>query len=126
MVLNRGGAPTQGGVKKFLGGRGPLDSLQHGKVLNGNAYLPNVTPVLILRRYMLFGLVPEEMRVGVKFPEVLQAKARPASQGFNQGNCLVGMPSPFDHSICASLAFEKSMVHIEFLKVTGCIAERLA
>jgi len=114
VVLNRGGAPTQGGVKKFPGGRGPLDSLQHGKVLNGNVYLPNVTPVLILRRYMLFGLVPEEMRVGVKFLEVLQAKARPASQGFNQGNCLVGMPSPFDNNICAFLAFEKSMVHIEF------------
>jgi len=50
--------PPRGGVKKFPGGRGPLHSLQHGKVLNGNVYLPNVTPVLILRRYMLFGLVP--------------------------------------------------------------------
>jgi len=54
------------------------------------------------------------MRVGVKFLEVLQAKARPASEGFNQDNCLVGMPSPFDNNICAFLAFEKSMVHIEF------------
>ena len=68
--------------------------------------------MLILHRYMLFGLVPEEMRVGVKFLEVLQAKARPSSQGFNQGNCLVGMPSRFDINICAFLAFEKRMVHI--------------
>jgi len=94
VVLNRGGAPTKGSVKKFPVGLEPLHSLQHGKVLNGNVYLPNVTPVLILRLYMLFGLVPQEMRLRVKFLEVLQAKARPESQGFKQGNCLVGIPSP--------------------------------
>ena len=77
-------------------------------------YLPNVTPVRILRRNMLFGLVPSEMGVGVKFLEVLQAESEPASQGFNQGDCLVGMPSPFENNICAFLAFENSMVHIEF------------
>jgi len=32
---------------------------------------------------MLFGLVLEEMGVGVKFPEVLQAEFEPASQGCN-------------------------------------------
>ena len=101
-------------MKKLLGGRGPLHALQHGKVLNGNVFLPNVTPVLILRRYMLFGLFLEDMGVGVKFLEVLQAEFEPASQGFNQGDCLVGMPSPFDSNICAFLAFENSMVHIEF------------
>ena len=29
-------------------------------------------PVLILRRYMLFGLVPAEMEFGVKYIEILQ------------------------------------------------------
>jgi len=43
------------------------------KVFNGNVSLPNVTPALILRRYMLFGLVPTEMDVGDKFLEILQA-----------------------------------------------------
>ena len=83
VVLNRGGAPPQGGVKKFPGGREPLHARQHGKFFNGNVYLPNVTPVRILCRYMLFGLVPEEMGVGVKFLEVLQADIEPASQGCN-------------------------------------------
>jgi len=36
--------------------------------------LSNVTPVLILRRYMLFGFVPAEMEVGVKYLEILQAE----------------------------------------------------
>jgi len=40
-------------------------TLQHGKFLNGNVYLPKFTPMLILRRYTLFGLVPAEMEVGV-------------------------------------------------------------
>jgi len=31
-------------------------------------------PVLILRRYVLFGLVPAEMEVGVKYLEILQAE----------------------------------------------------
>jgi len=35
--------------------------------------LLNVTPLLILRRYMLFGVVPAEMEVGVKYLEILQA-----------------------------------------------------
>jgi len=60
VVLNRGG------VKKFLGGREPLQGLQHRKILNGNVSLLNVTTVLVLRRYVLFGLVPAEMEVGVK------------------------------------------------------------
>jgi len=55
VVLNQGGAPPQGGVKKFLGGSEPLHALQHRKILNGNVSLSNVTPVLILRRYVLFG-----------------------------------------------------------------------
>jgi len=49
VVLNRRG------VKKFLGGREPLHALQQRKILNGNVSLSNVTPVLILRRYVLFG-----------------------------------------------------------------------
>jgi len=72
VVLNRRGAPPQGGVKKFLGGREPLHDLQHRKFLNGNVSLSNVTPVLILRRYALFGLVPAEMEVGVKYLEILR------------------------------------------------------
>ena len=68
MVLNRGGS------KKFLGGHEPLLALQHRKFLNGNVSLSNVTPVLILRHYMLFGLVPAEMEVGVKYLGILQAE----------------------------------------------------
>jgi len=36
--------------------------------------LSNVTPVLILHRYMLFGLVSAEMEIGVKYLEILQAE----------------------------------------------------
>jgi len=53
--------PPRGGLKKFPVGCEPLHAPQHGKFFNGNVYLPIVTPVRILRRYMLFGLVPEEM-----------------------------------------------------------------
>jgi len=74
VVLNRGGAPPQGDVKKFLGGREPLHGLHHRKNLNGNVSLLNVTPVLIIRRYVLFGLIPAEMEVGVKYLEILQAE----------------------------------------------------
>jgi len=35
---------------------------------------PFVTPVLVLRRYVLFGLVSAEMEVGVKYLEILQAE----------------------------------------------------
>jgi len=42
-------------------------------LLNGNVSFPNVTPVLILRRYMLLVLVPAEMEVRVNFLEILQA-----------------------------------------------------
>ena len=34
--------------------------------------------MLILRRYMLFGLVPEEMEVGLKYLEILQAELESA------------------------------------------------
>jgi len=62
-----------GGVKKFLTGREPLHALQHRTFLNGNVPFSNVTPVLILCRYMLFGLVPTEMEVGVKYLEIFLA-----------------------------------------------------
>jgi len=39
VVLNWGGAPPQGGVKKFLEGREPLHALQLRKILNGNVFL---------------------------------------------------------------------------------------
>jgi len=78
-----GEAPPQGGVKKFPGGREPLHALQRGKFFNGDVYLPNVTPVRILRHYILFDLIPEEMVVGVKFLEVLRAEFEPASQECN-------------------------------------------
>jgi len=48
--------------------------MQHRKILNGNVSLLNVTSVLILRRYVLFGLVPAKMEVRVKYLEILQAK----------------------------------------------------
>jgi len=64
----------QGGVKKFLGERKPLHALQHRKFLKGNVSLLNVIPVLILRSYVLFGVVPTEMEVVVKYIEILQAE----------------------------------------------------
>jgi len=42
--------------------------------LNGNVHLPNVTPVPILRCYMLFVLVPVEIEVGVKVLEIFQVE----------------------------------------------------
>jgi len=73
VVLNRGERAPSGGVNKFPGGREPLHALQHRKFLNGNVYLSNVTPVLILRRYVLFSLASAKMEVGVKYLEILQA-----------------------------------------------------
>ena len=64
VVLNRGG----------VRGHESLHALQNRKILNGNVSLLNITPVLILRRYVLFGLVPAEMEVGVKYLEILQAE----------------------------------------------------
>jgi len=101
-------------VKKVSGGREPLHVLQHGKFLKWNVYLPNVTPVLVLRRYMLFGLVPAEMEVGVTFLEIFQAEFEPLSQGRNLGDFLVGMLSPVCNISRALLSFENTMVRIEF------------
>jgi len=111
MVLNQKGAPHSGGVKKFPGRPEPLAFLQHGKLLNGNVFLPKVRPVLILRRYILSGLVPEEMEIWVKFLEILQAEFEPAYE--NNSGCLVGMPRPFRNNICSILAFG-NRVHIKF------------
>jgi len=69
VVLNRGGRQ-----EISTGAREPLHALQHRKFLNGHVSLLNVTPVLLLRRYVLFGLVPAEMEVGVKYLEILQAE----------------------------------------------------
>jgi len=66
VVLNRGALPP-GRRQEFPSGREPLHALQHGKALNGYVSLPNAMPMLILRRYMLFGLLPADMEVGVKF-----------------------------------------------------------
>ena len=68
MVLKRGG------VKKFLGGREPLHALQHRKILNPNVSFSNVTTVLILRRNMLFGFLPAEIKAWVKYLEILQVE----------------------------------------------------
>jgi len=45
--------------------------------------LLNVIPVLILRRYVLFDLVPAEMEVGVKYLEILQAEFESACKRDN-------------------------------------------
>ena len=66
-------------MKKFPGGANTCMLHKLGIFLTGMC--PNVVPVGILRRYMLFGLVPEEMGVRVKFLEVLQAEIEPAAQG---------------------------------------------
>jgi len=76
-VLNWGGAPSQGDQKISRGGVSPTCSTTWN-VFEWNVPLPNVTPVLILRPYMLFGLVPEEMEVVFKFCEILQAEFEPA------------------------------------------------
>jgi len=70
----------QGGRQEISRGRvsAYLRCSQHGKFLNGNVSLPNVMPVLVLRRYTSFGLVPAEMEVGDKFLEILQAEFEPA------------------------------------------------
>jgi len=56
------------------------------------------------------------MEVEVQFLEILQAEFEPACKhsGAQHGDSLVDMPSPFDNNICAVLAFENNMVHIEF------------
>ena len=77
--MSRSVVLNQGVIKKFPWGREPLHALQHAKFLNGNVYLPNVTPMLILRHYMLFGLATAEMKVGVQFLEILQAEFKLAS-----------------------------------------------
>jgi len=46
-------------------------ALQHREISNGIVSYSNVTPVLISRCYVLFGLVPAEMEVGVKYLEIL-------------------------------------------------------
>jgi len=84
--------------------------------------------VLTLRSYIIFRLVPAEVEVRVKFLKILLAEFQAACKhsGSKLGELLiVGMLSPFDNNICAVLAFENSMGHIEF-KVAGCIAEWLA
>jgi len=53
------------------------------KFLNGNVSLSNVASVLILRRYTLFGLVPAEMEVGVKYLEILNSSLHANIQGRN-------------------------------------------
>jgi len=63
---------TGGERQEISRGRELLHALQHTKILNGNVSLSNITPVLILRRYMLFGLVSAEVEVGVKYLEILQ------------------------------------------------------
>jgi len=78
VVLNRKGRVPQGGVKKFPGGCEPLHVLQLGKFLNGNVSFPNVAPVIILRRYMLFCFFSVEVEVGVKLLKMLQAEFEPA------------------------------------------------
>jgi len=63
---------------------------------------------------MLYGLVLAEMEVRVQFLEMLQANIKPEYKhsGAQLGDCLVGMPNPFNNNICAVLAFENTMVHI--------------
>jgi len=68
-------------------GREPLHGLQHGKVLKGNVSLPNVMPVLILRRYILIVLVLAKMEAEVKFLGILQAEFEPA---YNHSGALLG------------------------------------
>ena len=67
-----------GNENSDAGRRFSTPALQHGKFLNGNVSVPNVTPVLILRRYMLFGFVTAKMGIGVKDLERLQAEFEPA------------------------------------------------
>jgi len=70
----------------------------------------NVAPVLIFRRYMLFGLVLAEMEFRVKYLEILQAEFESTCKhsGAQLGVSLVSMPSPFNNDICALVAFDRA------------------
>jgi len=96
-----------------MGGE-PLNALQHGKFFNGNVYIPNLTPVRIFRRYMLFGLVPEGVGVGLAFLKFCRPNwslhLRDATRGIVYSTCQV----PLTITSVPFLAFENSMVHIEF------------
>jgi len=97
-------------VKKFLGGREPVRALQ--QFLKGNVSLSNVTPVLILRCYMLFGLVPAVMKVRIKYLEILQ-QAKFESACKHLGAQLGGLfsrhaKSLYINNICALVAFDRA------------------
>ena len=72
-------------MNKFSGEREPLHALKHGKFLNRNASIPNVALVRILRRSMLFGLVPAEMEVGVEFLEIFRPNLSLHLRGATRG-----------------------------------------
>jgi len=67
VVLNRGIHLTTG-RQSFPGGWQPLRALQHGTFLNGKVFRPNITSVPVLRRYVVVGLAPAAMEVGLKVP----------------------------------------------------------
>ena len=50
------------------------------------------------------------MEVGVKYLEILQAELSLHAnvQEHNWGDCLVGMPSPFNNNICALVGFDRA------------------
>jgi len=104
------------GISKFSEGREPLHCLQHGEFLNGNVYLLKFTQALILLFYLLFGLVPAKMEVGVKFLEILLTDFESLykyRRGATRGVRLVGISCPLSNNICAVLTFENSILHIE-------------
>jgi len=70
VVLKRGH-----GCQEISRGALTLDALQHGKFLNRNVSLPNVTQVLIF--HPKYYLVPTDMEVDVKFLGILQAEFVP-------------------------------------------------
>jgi len=108
VVLNRGARP------QIFRGTRALTCSTTWKVFERECLPSKHYASANLRRYMLFGLVPAEIEAGVKFLEIFQAEFELASQGRNYGDCLVSMPIPFSSNICALLAFENSLVHIEF------------
>jgi len=114
MVLNRGGASTRGESRKFQGGANLYMFYNMKVFFNENVSLPNVTPVLILRCYMLFGLGPALGLSFFKFAGHIETAYKHSGAQLGRLFSQHAVPSHFDNNICDVLAFESSIVQIDF------------
>jgi len=72
-------------MKKFPGGASPYMLYNMKSFLMGMCTFQTLRQCDILRRYLLFGLVPEEMGVGVKFFEVCRPNSSLHLRGATRG-----------------------------------------